>query len=187
MTAPENVPADARAVLDFWFVQCTPEQWFKKDAALDAEVLDRFGALHGRACAGALDHWMSAPESALALIVLIDQFSRNLHRDSPEAFAQDGRACQLVGRALEAGFDRGMTPNQRQFLYMPLMHSEDLDHQDRCVALMHDAGLEKPHGFAVRHRDIIARFGRFPHRNAVLGRPSTAEEKAFLNQPGSSF
>jgi len=187
MQAQPDTPADARAVLDFWFAECGPEQWFKKDAALDATIAKRFGELYGQACAGALDHWTATPLGALALIVLIDQFSRNLNRDSPDAFDQNARACALVARALEAGFDRDMTPQQRKFLYMPLMHSEELADQDRCVALMREAGLDEAHDFAVRHRGIVARFGRFPHRNAVLGRPSTAEEEAFLNQPGSSF
>ncbi len=187
MTDGAAIPKDAEAVLDFWYRECGPERWFEKDAALDGEIRARFGALNRAACAGLLDAWTETPRGALALIVLIDQFSRNIHRDAPEAFAGDARALELVDAALGAGHDKAMTRDECIFLYMPLMHSEDLDDQERCIALMRDAGLEKQHGYAVAHRDVIARFGRFPHRNAVLGRASTPEEEAFLKEPGSSF
>jgi len=187
MTDRPETPADARAVLAFWYEECGPERWFAKDPALDAQIRNRFGVLHAKACAGGLDHWAGTAEGALALIVLIDQFSRNIHRDGPAAFAADPKALSLVAGALEAGFDQDMTGPQRAFLYMPLMHSEDLADQDRCIRLMREAGLEKQHGYAVAHRKIIARFGRFPHRNAVLGRVSTPEEEAFLKEPDSSF
>jgi len=187
MTDRPETPADARAVLDFWSEECGPDKWFEKDPMLDTQIQDRFGPLHARACAGELDHWSATPEGALALIVLIDQFSRNIHRDRPAAFAADPKGLSLVAKALEAGLDKDMTGPQRAFLYMPLMHSEDLADQDRCIRLMREAGLEKQHGYAVAHRKIIARFGRFPHRNAVLGRASTPEEEAFLKEPDSSF
>lgn len=181
------IPADATAVLDFWYTECGEKKWFEKDPELDRQIRERFGALHAEACRGALDHWKETPEGCLALIVLIDQFSRNLNRDGPEAYAHDGRALAAVAHAIAAGFDRAMTPAQRIFLYMPLMHSEALEDQERCIDLMRAAGLDKQVGYAIRHRDIIARFGRFPHRNAALGRASTEEEAAFLKEPDSGF
>jgi uncharacterized protein (DUF924 family) len=188
------------AVLEFWF-PADPRRanalWWGKDAALDAEIRERFGPTLRAARAGELDAWAEAARGRLALIVVLDQMSRNIHRDSPEAFAADERARALTLTGLERGHDRELRPIERLFFYLPLEHSEALADQQRCVELMgalasevEDAEREQFVGFvdyAVRHRDIIERFGRFPHRNAVLGRESTAAELEFLTQPGSSF
>jgi uncharacterized protein (DUF924 family) len=181
-------------VLAFWFGEppgkSRPE-WFRKDPVFDAQIRSRFGELHARAARRELEAWRSSRESMLALVVVLDQFSRNLHRDEARAFAQDAHARECTKEALARGDDRVSLPVQRQFLYLPLEHSEDLADQDRCVELMRslDAfpetrGLVK---WAERHRDIVRRFGRFPHRNAALGRATTAAEAEFLTQPGSSF
>ncbi|WP_338089144.1 DUF924 family protein [Nannocystis pusilla] len=141
-----------------------------------------------RAASGALDGWGAAPRGALALVILLDQFPRNMFRGTPEAFASDAKAREVANAALDAGHEHALTQEERLFLYLPLEHSEELADQERCVELMR-ALDETPMwlDYAVRHRDVIARFGRFPHRNAVLGRESTAEECEFLMQPGSSF
>ena len=190
------LPPEARAVLEFWFGAASGPagprlEWFRKDAKFDEEIRRRFGELHARAAAGELQSWRANPESLLALVILLDQFSRNLHRNDARAFAQDEQARACTREALSRGDDLGLLPVQRQFLYMPLEHSEDLADQDRAVELMRSledfeetAGLAE---WAEKHRDIIRRFGRFPHRNAVLGRESTPEELAFLKRPGSSF
>ena len=181
-------------VLDFWFGtppgKARPE-WFRKDAAFDEEIRRRFGELHGRAARRELEAWRASPEPMLALVVVLDQFSRNLYRNDPRAFAQDGHALDCAVEALMRGDDLLLLPVQRQFLYLPFEHSESLDDQEKAVDLMRSLEcFEETKGlteWAVRHRDIVARFGRFPHRNACLGRPSTAEEIEFLRQPGSGF
>jgi uncharacterized protein (DUF924 family) len=188
------VPAAPAEVLDFWF---GPEpgrrrrQWFVKDPAFDAQIRGRFLEDHRRARAGELDAWLAAPESCLALVILLDQFPRNLFRGTPEAFAADARALAAARHALERGFDAGMPPARRLFFYLPFEHSENLDDQRRSVALAEPfralPGFEDIHDYALRHLRVIERFGRFPHRNAVLGRESTPEEEEFLKQPGSSF
>lgn len=185
--------ADTRAaeiaqVLDFWFAPGMAERWFKTDPAFDAEVRARLGPLHERAAAGELHGWRDSAEGCLALVLLLDQAPRNLFRDAARAFATDAAALELAYHAIARGFDRELPQGRRIFLYLPLEHSEDLADQETCVRLT--AALdENPdwHDYAVQHRDIIARFGRFPHRNAALGRESTPEELAFLEQPGSSF
>jgi uncharacterized protein (DUF924 family) len=181
-------------VLDFWFgvpLGKARAEWFRKDAAFDAEIRRRFGELHGRAARRELDGWRGAPESMVALIVVLDQFSRNLYRDDGRAFAQDPYALECTDHALARGDDRELLPVQRQFIYMPLEHSESLADQDRCVELMQSLdAFEETRGLVVwadKHRVIVQRFGRFPHRNAALGRASTAEETEFLKQPGSGF
>ncbi|MGE5616693.1 MAG: DUF924 family protein, partial [Bacillota bacterium] len=183
-------------VLDFWFGSrdargpARPE-WFRRDEAFDAEIRRRFGALHSRAASGELDSWRANPESLLALVVVLDQFSRNLYRDDPRAFAQDDYARDCADGALARGDDLGLRPVERQFFYMPFEHSEDLQDQERAVDLMRSLeAFEETRGltqWAERHRDVIRRFGRFPHRNRILGRASTPEETAFLEQPGSRF
>jgi uncharacterized protein (DUF924 family) len=191
-------PADAQAVLDFWFLpEADPghgaarPQWFRKDAAFDAEIRARFGALHASAAGGAFEAWGEAPRSMLALIVVLDQFSRNLHRDGASAFAQDARALACARRAIEMEWDLVLRPVERQFCYLPFEHSENLDDQDRAVALFTELERhpETPDlaSWAEKHRAVIRRFGRFPHRNAALGRESTREELAFLAEPGSRF
>lgn len=171
-------------VLTFWFAD--PDRAWRKDPAFDEEIRRRFGDLHAAVVRGEHEAWRTTPRGALAYVIVLDQFSRNLYRGDPRAFAADAQARAAAAEAVAAGHDQALTTAERGFLYMPFMHSEALADQDRAVALFRPLGgasLE----FAERHRDIVARFGRFPHRNAVLGRASTPEEAAFLTQPGSSF
>jgi uncharacterized protein (DUF924 family) len=181
--------ATPQSVLDFWFGEAGPERWFVKDPAFDALVGERLGKAHDDAVAGAYDEWTETADGALALCILLDQVPRNLFRDSARGFASDAAALAVARDAVARGLDQapGMTDRARLFLYTPFMHSEDLADQEQCVSLFAKSGSEGNHGFAVRHRDIIARFGRFPHRNAVLGRESSEAELAFLREPGSSF
>ncbi|MBD3895768.1 DUF924 domain-containing protein [Halomonas sp. ML-15] len=178
---------DADEVLAFWFDELTPTQWFHKDAALDAVIARRFAEVHAAAGRGELWEWRLSARGRLAEIIVLDQFSRNVHRDSPAAFANDGMALVLAQEAVAQRRDRHLDVAWRAFLYMPYMHSESLKVHDEALRLFDQPGLEENLGFEHRHRDIIARFGRYPHRNAILGRESTAEELAFLEQPGSSF
>ena len=185
-------------VLDFWFgAQGSAERghsrdiWFKKDAAFDAGLHARFGALHSDARAGHLQAWEAQGKSALALIIVLDQFSRNMFRGQPESFAGDAAALRLARQVVTRGWDSGLLPVMRQFVYLPFEHSENLADQDESVRLFtllakqpEQAGLLE---WADQHREIIRRFGRFPHRNAILGRDSTPDEIAFLETPGSSF
>ena len=185
-------------VLDFWFgARGSPERgksramWFKKDEAFDAALHAKFGVLHTEARAGQLQAWEAQPKSALALIILLDQFSRNMFRGQPESFAGDAVALRLARAVITRGQDTALLPVMRQFVYLPFEHSENLADQDESVrrfgildALPETKGLLD---WAEKHRAIIARFGRFPHRNAILGRESTAEEIEFLQTPGSSF
>ena len=182
------------AVLGFWFGEprgTSRAEWFRKDAAFDAVIRERFGALHAAAARCEREAWRANAESMLALVIVLDQFSRNLHRNDARAFAQDDHARECAAQALARGDDRGMLPVERQFLYLPFEHSEDLADQDKACELMRSLeAFEETRGlweWAVKHRDVIARFGRFPHRNAALGRASTPEEAAFLEQPGSGF
>ena len=181
---PAASPAD---VLAFWFSDTARKHWFARSDAFDAALRDALGALHDRAAAGELDAWAATASGALALVLLLDQAPRNLHRGSARAFATDAAAVRHARAAIDAGHDREVDDDARLFFYLPFEHSEDLADQDRAVALC--ATLPNPlfHDYAIRHRDVVARFGRFPHRNAVLGRDSTAEEIEFLKQPGSSF
>ncbi|HEX6012488.1 MAG TPA: DUF924 family protein [Geminicoccaceae bacterium] len=174
-------------VLSFWFAPDGRERWFEPDPAFDAEIARRFAPMVGDAAAGRLDAFAGEPRGALALCVLLDQFPRSIWRGTPRAFAQDEAARRVADRAVAAGLDRDLPPEQRLFLYLPFEHSESLADQERSVALMAGLGDAEWLDYAVRHRDVIARFGRFPHRNAVLGRESTPEEAAFLAEPGSSF
>jgi uncharacterized protein (DUF924 family) len=180
-------------ILDFWFVPrgVTRREWFTQDAAFDAAIRTRFGAALAAALAGAFGEWCAAPRGSLARVVLLDQFTRNAFRGTPDAFAGDARALATAQDAIDRGFDRALDARERWFLYMPFQHSESLADQDRGVALFdalaRETGLTDPLPYPQRHRDVIARFGRFPHRNAILGRASTAEELAFLREPGSRF
>ncbi len=175
------------AVLQFWFVQHGPRQWFARDPAFDALLHERFGALHARVAAGVEPQSVETPREALATILVLDQFSRNLHRGDPRAFAHDARARALATAALEQRHDARLAPAERLFLYLPFEHSEDLADQHRAVALVEALGVADWTRYAIAHRDLIARFGRFPHRNAVLGRASTPEELDALAQPGNAF
>lgn len=183
-----------RQILDFWFgapdsdAYGKPrEAWFKADEAFDAGIRQRFEAALGEAAAGAHNALSDTPEGALALTILLDQFPRNIYRGTPRAFAFDPQALAVARTALAAGHDQAVAPFQRAFLYLPFEHSESLADQERSVALFEALGDENGLDYAVRHRDIIARFGRFPHRNAILGRESTPAELSFLEQRGSSF
>lgn len=197
---------EAARVLAFWFGETTDVAetagrqqalWWGKDAARDREIGEQFGALRSQAVAGQLADWEQDPQGRLALILLIDQFSRNLFRGDPESFAQDGLALRWTLEGLEQGADRALQPIQRVFFYLPLEHAESRALQARSVALYTALAAEVPLeqrglfegflDFAVKHRDIVERFGRFPHRNAILGRDSTPEEREFLQLPGSSF
>ena len=194
------------AVLEFWFGSNPDDAlvakeksalWWSKNPQMDNEIRQRFENLVRKADAGELADWQSTSQGRLALILLTDQFPRNIYRDSAKAFAYDAKALAWCLDGLEQGLDRKLRPIERVFFYLPLEHSEELDHQEQAVKqfreLLDQAGTEQKEvfaeylEFAVRHRNIIARFGRFPHRNKILGRESTPEELAFLNQPGSSF
>ena len=168
-------------IVRFWR-DAGPQRWFKKDAAFDAEFKTRFEVAHHAAATGALDGWTASAEGALALLVLLDQLPRNAWRGSGHMFATDGKALAVARGAIEAGFDQQVDATLRAFVYMPFMHSESLADQERCVALCAD--LPDNLRFAILHRDIVQRFGRFPHRNAALGRTTTPEEQRFLDEGG---
>lgn len=193
---------DALAVLDFWFGptddpgHAEPRQaWFTKDAAFDAEIARRFGPLIEQALAGDLDSWVGKPIDplpALAQVILLDQFTRNSFRNTARAFAGDARALQTARAMVASGADRALSGVQRSFVYLPFEHAEDLSHQRTAVQLFKQLAQDEPAradlvDWAQRHHDVIARFGRFPHRNAALGRTSTPDEAAFLLTPGAGF
>lgn len=180
-------PAWVGEVLRFWLEETPPERRFKRDEALDREVRARFLPLHEQIAAAPPASHELTPRLALASVIVLDQFPRNMFRGSARAFASDGEARALAAAALEAGFDRALDAEGRLFLYLPFEHSEVPTDQDRSVALFETLGNAEWQRYAVAHRDIIRRFGRFPHRNAALGRLSTPEETAFLEEPGSSF
>ena len=176
-----------REALDFWFDEASKTHWFAPNAAFDQAVARRLGALHERAATGALAAWQSSAEGCLALCILLDQAPRQLFRGQARAFATDERALAVAKRALASGFDRELPVDQRLFLYLPLMHSERLADQECCVALFEDEELRHSLHHAVGHAEIVRRFGRFPHRNTALGRPSTAEEEAYLRDGDKRF
>jgi uncharacterized protein (DUF924 family) len=177
----------APAVLDFWFNELDDARRFAKDPALDAAIGERFGATLQAAILGELEAWRATPEGRLAEIIVLDQFSRNVWRDTPRAFLQDPQALCLAQAFVRTGLDRSLSPAQRAFAYMPYMHSESRLIHEQAVALFSQPGLEGSLSFERRHQAIIARFGRYPHRNGILGRVSTPEEVAFLAEPGTSF
>ena len=181
----------AQNILHFWFDELTDKQHFAKDAALDELIRSRFGDTLEAAARCELFGWRATPEGRLAEIIVLDQFSRNVYRDTPRAFAQDGLALALAQTLVQGlaaqGHDRSLGTAQRRFAYMPYMHSESALIHTEAVQLFDQPGLENNLDFELRHQAIIARFGRYPHRNAILGRASTVEETAFLNEPGSSF
>ena len=174
-------------LIDFWFKASTQVRWFDSDPELDAALRDRVGPLHERAAAGELDALQDRPGGALALCLLLDQIPRHIFRGQPRAYATDARARAVAARALERGFERSLPPDYRQFLYLPLEHSEAVEDQRRSVALFEALGEPVLLHYAREHLRVVERFGRFPHRNAILGRESTPEEVAFLEQPGSAF
>ena len=174
-------------VLHFWFEESQPDQWFRADAAFDALIRRRFGELHAQACRCELFSWRGKPEGRLAEIIVLDQFSRNVYRDQTGAFANDALALALAQELVSGAHDADLPIEQRAFAYLPFMHSESLAIHAQAMVLFDQPGLENALDFERRHRDIIERFGRYPHRNAVLGRASTPQETEFLTQPGSSF
>ena len=174
-------------VLEFWYRESTPAQWFRKDKHFDSQIRDRFEELVDQALRGEHDDWAENNEGALALIIVLDQFTRNIFRDSARAYSGDALALELSQRIVAGGTWTQLDPSQKHFLLIPMMHSEDLNVQDAALPLFQEHTPHDVYDSALRHRDIIARFGRFPHRNGVLGRDSTDEEEAFLRTPGSSF
>ena len=170
-------------VLAFWRA-AGPDKWFEKDDAFDAEIRERFFHTYTAAAAGRLAAWEQDPESALALVIVLDQFPRNMFRGDARTYAADPLARAVADRAIAGGFDQRYAPPERQFFYLPLTHSENLADQERCVALNRAAGDEEGVKWAELHVDIIRRFGRFPHRNRALGRVTTPEEQAFLDAGG---
>ena len=191
--------AQAQEVLDFWFLP--PDnpaygqsrmEWFRKDDAFDAQIRARFGALIDAAIDGGLREWDATPYGALARLIVLDQFTRNVYRGTPRAFAGDTRALALAIALTQAGQDEQLPPMLRAFAYLPFEHAEDLAMQARAVELFQllsqaQPGFDGMLDYAERHQEVIARFGRFPHRNAILGRASTPQELEFLRRPGSSF
>jgi uncharacterized protein (DUF924 family) len=192
------VPSRAGEVLDFWFGEQGDrdygqfrEEWFRKDPAFDARVTQQFADLYEEAAAGDLDDWRDEAESCLALVIVLDQFPRNMFRGDGRTHAEDARALEASKSAVEHALDRELPAFQRMFLYMPFMHSENVEDQRRSVELFGllagEAGAPDVVSYAVSHRDIVERFGRFPHRNEILGRETTPEEAEFLTTEGSSF
>lgn len=174
-------------ILHFWFVETLPAQWWAVDRAFDALITDRFGALHARAAQCELAEWRTSAGGRLAEVLVLDQFSRNIHRGTPRAFAQDGMALALAQEAVACGADQALPVAQRSFLYMPCMHSESPAIHVQAEALFRALGVDHTLHFELQHKAVVDRFGRYPHRNLVLGRESTAEEIEFLKQPGSAF
>ena len=174
-------------VLDFWFNDIEPNQWFEKNIDFDNRIKERFGLLHQQAIQGELSAWRDSPKGALAEIIVLDQFSRNIFRDQPESFAADPMALALAQVAISKGFDQELSLSERSFLYMPYMHSESAVIHEEAVTLFRDLGIVNNLDFELKHKKIVDRFGRYPHRNAILGRQSSAEELAFLEEPNSSF
>jgi uncharacterized protein (DUF924 family) len=184
MNSPGQTP---ESILDFWFEEITPKQWWIASDDFDRQIESRFGTLHAAAERCELYGWRDSANGRLAEIIVLDQFSRNIHRNRPQAFANDALALALAQTAVAAHADQALDPQQRAFLYMPYMHSESTVIHSLAVALFSAPGMENNLDFELRHKAIIDRFGRYPHRNAVLGRNSTVEEIDFLKTPGSSF
>lgn len=174
-------------IIKFWFTEITPKEWFVKDCSFDQMIIDRFSFVHQAAVQGELHSWRTTAEGSLAEIIILDQFSRNMFRDTPLAFAYDNVALVLAQRAVELALDQSLPAEKRTFVYMPYMHSESALIHEQAVKLFDQPGLENNLQFEYRHKEIIDRYGRYPHRNAILGRTSTTDELDFLESPGSSF
>ena len=188
MTAADHRdPRWVDQVLAFWFEELAPSDWFQVNSAVDEAIRARFLDLYDVLSTTLPGHMLTSARQALAAIVVLDQFPRNLFRGTARAFATDNLARLIAERAIEKGYDSALNVAQRQFMYLPFEHSEDPQDQERAVALISRLGDETATKFAVAHKKIIDRFGRFPHRNAALSRNSTPEELAFLKEPGSSF
>lgn len=172
-----------RQIIDFWFSPEVRPHWFESTPELDRLILERFESLLLLAAQGAMEDWAETGLGALGLCILLDQFPLNMYRGQPRSLETEQQAVAVAKAAVEAGLDRELTDSQKAFLYLPLMHSESMADQELSVKLFEAAGLEQNASFARHHRDLIRRFGRFPHRNAILGRESTADELAYLSSP----
>ncbi|WP_420546802.1 DUF924 family protein [Curvivirga sp.] len=175
------------AVITFWFEESTPQDWFTKSDIFDQKIRDNFSNLHTALMNEEHQDWRQTAKGCLAEIIVLDQFSRNMFRNHPKAFASDEKARECLNHMLERGFDKELSVNERKFTYLPLEHSEDVKDQEKAIACYTELGDELALDYAQQHKVIIDRFGRFPHRNKILGRTSTEEEIEFLEQPGSSF
>ncbi|MDX1391997.1 MAG: DUF924 family protein [Rheinheimera sp.] len=175
------------SVLNFWFVEVEPKQWWRKDAAFDAQIGRRFTTLLLQAAAAELYHWRTSARGRLAEIIVLDQFSRNIYRDTPLAFTQDAMALVLAQEAVAGGALQQLNEDERSFLLMPYMHSESKVVHQQAEALFKQHTKAHSYQFELKHKAIIDRFGRYPHRNSILGRESTPDEREFLTQPGSGF
>ena len=174
-------------ILKFWFEEIDPAKWWAKDDVFDQSIRGRFSEVHARATRCELFEWRAESKGRLAEIIILDQFSRNLFRGSPQAFASDPLALALAQEAISAKAEEALSPTERSFLYLPFMHSESLAIHAVAMELYRTNGIHSNLDFEIRHKQIIERFGRYPHRNAILGRKSTPEEIEFLEQPGSAF
>ncbi|MDJ0623612.1 MAG: DUF924 family protein [Desulfocapsaceae bacterium] len=174
-------------ILRFWFEEIEPEQWFHKDDDFDALIAERFSAIHAQAIQCELYSWRGQPRGRLAEIIILDQFPRNMFRNTPQAFVADPMALTLAQEAVASETDHQLAIEEKKFLYMPYMHSESVKIHEAAEELFSQEGLESSLEWELKHKNIIDRFGRYPHRNKILGRQSTPEELAFLEQPGSSF
>ena len=183
----EPAPARIEEILQFWFEELTPDDWFGGGEAVDGRIRERFRDLHEALREQVPESWRASRRGLLAAVIALDQFPRNMYRGDPRAFAADAVALGLAREALARGFDRELSNGERKFLYLPFEHSEDPAEQVRSVQLFTTLEGEDDLSYALRHKEIIDRFGRFPHRNKVLGRHSTPEEVEFLKEPGSSF
>ncbi len=178
-----------KEVLSFWFEETQPQQWFQKDENFDSEISERFMLTYEMAKKDLCASWTQDADGVLALCIVLDQFPRNMFRGSPKAFETDEKALLLAKEAIHKGFDQILSPERRHFIYMPFMHSEDINEQKRSVELFKSMreDNELSYNYAVKHMEVIEKFGRFPHRNKVLGRKTTKEEQKYLNLPGAGF
>ncbi len=185
----ENIMSDSEinAVLEFWFIESKPQDWFQKNPEYDADITKRFSGLHLDVFENHRSHWRNTPKGCLAEIIVLDQFPRNMFRDTPQAFASDARARDCLAHTLAHGYDKQMTQTERNFAYLPLEHSESIVDQEKSIELFTKNGDANTLEYALKHKVIIERFGRFPHRNKILDRKPTALEIGFLTEPGSSF
>ena len=179
-----QLPLEARDVLEFWYCQLEPEQWWKRDDAVDRVIISRFGTLYKHVAEAIPESWLVAPRGRLAAVIVLDQFPRNMFRGSAKTFMTDAKALALAEETIDAGLDKELAQAERSFLYMPLQHYEDHEVQERSVVLFEALGDAVQLDFARKHKTIIDRFGRFPHRNEIIGRVSSKEEVEFLKEPG---
>lgn len=184
-TKKHSVTADD--IIKFWFEEITPEDWFKKNTEFDKEIISRFNGIYNRAAASELSSWRQSPLSALAEVIVLDQFPRNMFRDEEKSFKTDSLALCLAQNAIDKGYDQKLNNTEKSFLYMPFMHSESVEIHKTAEKLFSAPGLEMNYDYESKHKVIIDRFGRYPHRNEILARRSTKEEIEFLKEPGSSF